>query len=264
MEGPGIMRCQELLDGLGFDYGDNDGVYGPKTRKAVKDFQGKVGLKTDGICGPKTWAAILDDTDTDVVDPVGIIDIRNKHKPPRLYGYERKPLRVLGLVLHQTGCPMPRNSKKWGRLNAHIGITQEGKAILVNDFTDMIWHAQKLSMKTIGIEIEGNYMGVEGRPSTLWKPGGGPDSLNPKMLTALAHVFEYLQDWFYEHSEWKYIFAHRQAFSGRVSDPGEQIWRQVALPWMEITGASDGGENHFIGSGNPIPAAWDIRYNNSF
>ncbi|MCG5060448.1 MAG: peptidoglycan-binding protein [Limnoraphis sp. WC205] len=36
-----------------------DGVFGPKTVAAVKQFQSKFGLVADGIVGPKTWREIL-------------------------------------------------------------------------------------------------------------------------------------------------------------------------------------------------------------
>lgn len=35
-----------------------DGIFGPRTEKAVKHFQDTHGLLPDGIVGPKTWAAI--------------------------------------------------------------------------------------------------------------------------------------------------------------------------------------------------------------
>ncbi|MDN4525310.1 peptidoglycan-binding protein [Fictibacillus fluitans] len=36
-----------------------DGIYGPKSEKAVKDFQGANKLGIDGVVGPKTWAKLF-------------------------------------------------------------------------------------------------------------------------------------------------------------------------------------------------------------
>jgi len=35
-----------------------DGVFGPGTEAALREFQRKAGMTPDGICGPKTWAAL--------------------------------------------------------------------------------------------------------------------------------------------------------------------------------------------------------------
>lgn len=37
---------------------DVDGVFGPKTEQAVKDFQQSEGLVVDGVVGPTTWSRI--------------------------------------------------------------------------------------------------------------------------------------------------------------------------------------------------------------
>ncbi len=49
---------QTKLKRWGYYTGSVDGIYGSKTKQAVKDFQRKNGLAVDGIVGPKTAAAL--------------------------------------------------------------------------------------------------------------------------------------------------------------------------------------------------------------
>lgn len=49
---------QRKLNELGFDCGEPDGVMGPKTKQAIKDFQKSQGLVPDGIVGSETKEAL--------------------------------------------------------------------------------------------------------------------------------------------------------------------------------------------------------------
>lgn len=53
-----VTQLQDLLSKDGADL-KIDGIFGPITQNAVKDFQKKHGLVVDGIVGPKTWAELI-------------------------------------------------------------------------------------------------------------------------------------------------------------------------------------------------------------
>ena len=52
---PTGIEIQTALKNLGFYTGNVDGKIGPKSKKAIEDFQKANGLKVDGKVGPKTW-----------------------------------------------------------------------------------------------------------------------------------------------------------------------------------------------------------------
>jgi peptidoglycan hydrolase-like protein with peptidoglycan-binding domain len=57
-KGEAVTRLQEGLHQLGYDAGAVDGIFGPNTERAVKEFQTNNGLAADGVVGPKTWTAL--------------------------------------------------------------------------------------------------------------------------------------------------------------------------------------------------------------
>lgn len=56
-KGEWVRRLQTELNKYGFDL-DVDGDFGPKTRNAVKAYQGTHALVIDGIVGPLTWKSL--------------------------------------------------------------------------------------------------------------------------------------------------------------------------------------------------------------
>ncbi|MBF0490585.1 MAG: peptidoglycan-binding protein [Candidatus Omnitrophica bacterium] len=55
---PTPKQIQQALKNAGFYTGKIDGNIGPKTKKAVEEFQAQNGLKADGKVGAKTWKAL--------------------------------------------------------------------------------------------------------------------------------------------------------------------------------------------------------------
>jgi len=59
MRGDDVATLQSRLTEMGFDCGRVDGIYGPRSESAVKEFQRSAGLVIDGKCGPETIIGLL-------------------------------------------------------------------------------------------------------------------------------------------------------------------------------------------------------------
>ncbi|HVW34601.1 MAG TPA: peptidoglycan-binding protein [Acidimicrobiia bacterium] len=58
LRGDDVLDLQQRLNALGFDAGRGDGIFGPHTAEALRDFQRNVAAVPDGICGPESLAAL--------------------------------------------------------------------------------------------------------------------------------------------------------------------------------------------------------------
>lgn len=56
--GRDVRLAQWKLQQWGYYRGAIDGVYGPRTYRAVRWFQSRNGLRVDGVVGPQTWRAL--------------------------------------------------------------------------------------------------------------------------------------------------------------------------------------------------------------
>ncbi|MFH1128205.1 MAG: peptidoglycan-binding domain-containing protein, partial [Candidatus Omnitrophota bacterium] len=55
---PSTQEVQKALKNAGYYTSNVDGKLGPKTKKAIKEFQKANALQADGKVGPRTWAAL--------------------------------------------------------------------------------------------------------------------------------------------------------------------------------------------------------------
>lgn len=178
-------------------------------------------------------------------------------------GGRRKWSKITGVCLHQTAVVLGERPGRWASLGAHVGVTRSGKVIWVHDFNQIVYHGNRWNTGTVGIEIDGGYCGVEGDEKTFW--AGGPLKSPLELEDSTVNAARAAIRWIYDSvarngGQIKVIVAHRQSSMSRRNDPGEAIWRRVALPMVNELGLDrakyDGGPGFVIG-GRPIPGVWD-------
>ncbi len=175
------------------------------------------------------------------------------------------------VVLHQCGVWMSDTPKRFRRLRAHMGVLRDGHClfnaatetetrgptiVLVHDLNAYLWHANGLNKQSVGIEVNGHYLGTTrhvGRPGRESGPPG-------HQLESTRESVRFVCDMVKAHGgQIRNILPHRVASMTRRSDPGEVIWGAVGLWAQTELGLSDGGPG-FEAGGRPIPEEWDPRY----
>jgi peptidoglycan hydrolase-like protein with peptidoglycan-binding domain len=298
-EGEKVTEFQEKLMALGHAlprFGA-DGDFGDESLVATKEFQldhpdecgDEDAFDAQGV-GPKTYAAVLaaeppkeeskpfipppPATGLPGNPPAGMIVTKDDHPLKKGRG-TRKLADIVGVTLHQTACTLGEKEHRYANVACHIAITREGKIIYNNDFIKKIWHGNGFNTRTIGIEIDGHFAGLEAQSEdgewvpdlrTYWRPKNStrtPLSITPAQVEACKEAIRWCKrvvDG--AGGDFKYIVAHRQSSPSRVSDPGEKTWRLVAVPLLDELGMSDGGDDYYITDskkrpGKPLPEEWD-------
>lgn len=174
--------------------------------------------------------------------------------------------KITAVVLHQTATKIGEKPASWHGVPIHFGITRAGKIIQLYDLTEVCNHANGLNRPSVGIEIDGWYAGIEGRPETLWQPKNLSTPRQPMNFpTAQAEAAMTIVQWIVNAvaangGRVTHIHPHRQSSKDRQSDPGSLIWQTVGLWAQNTLGLSDGGAAFTVGNGRTIPEAWDARY----
>jgi len=82
--GDDVRELQRKLNSLGFDAGKQDGLFGARTARAVREFQRNVGHEVDGIAGPHTMETL--DRMRPLESGPGRAEVREREQMRRMRG----------------------------------------------------------------------------------------------------------------------------------------------------------------------------------
>lgn len=158
-KGDDVVDLQEKLNALGYNCGSADGIFGSKTKSAVKAYQKAKGLVEDGIVGRNTWAS-LDSNDEE----------NNLSLALKKWGFKRPS----SIAVKQFQCAMGlkpdgiAGPETWSALNGEIikpRITEEDMACQCGKYCDgypnMDTTAVRIWIERIWRILESEYPGVQ-------------------------------------------------------------------------------------------------------
>lgn len=260
-KGPQVKALQQCILQVYKDalprYGA-DGDFGQELLKALADVLKKPEIIKREWVDNDDQQALLSLRPSTVAHPGKWADIRANANP-----IHRQSLRGLGdfdIVWHQSDCEMGERLVRFKSSPAHFFVTSAGQIIQLHDIEWLTYHAHALNARSIGIEVEGAFLGVEGDMKTWAKYHKiKPQSLTPEQIEACLALARYLKDLLASRgSRLRAYYAHRQGSNTRDRDPGSAIWQQIVLPSAKETGVEVPFERVF-GKGKPIPKQWDSR-----
>ena len=222
----------------------------------------------------------------DPVDNVLVIDLRDEQPdpPPPVRGKnkwrirggkvaKRRPSDVTGITVHQTAArfgvsdaairaaggdrtlALARRSKG---VACHVMAFADGFVAWPNPLDWYVWHGNGFNSDTLGIEIDGDFAGLESDKSTAFRKKTNPDKLTPELLNASKRAIKLLvEEGRKQGMPIKYIYAHRQSSTTRRSDPGEEIWKKVVLDYAVKELGLITRPDHIELKGYSIPKEWD-------
>jgi len=248
--GEAVSRLQQALRAAADPlprYG-SDGHFGGETSEALTKYCEGLGVSWSGGAVPMMVLAQLGLADRSVppapaVQP-RIYDLRLEAADPHPKARtsngrttKRDFAKIEGVVLHQTAAKFgqPRGdptelglARRALRVACH-GMAFDGLFVLAAPLDWHIYHADGFNPTTLGLELDGNFPGLLGGPSTNSRP------VTPMTDGLVASAREGLRALVEEGRKLgapvRYIYAHRQADSWRRADPGEEAWQRIVLEY---------------------------------
>jgi hypothetical protein len=269
--GSQVRELQQRLIAAGYSlpkYGA-DGVLGSETWSALQRYAGDSQLRWDPEVPPAVVEALM-------VDPVKVVDLTAKQTNPpsdpskwRLDSkgkvLVRDPSTVTGIMLHQTGVWYGVSSSANDKHSAlhdralnvacHLiafdgqgaGLTC-GHAVYPSPLAWYCYQANTANSESLGLEVEGVYPGLV-TPGCVM-----PTS---RVIDAACEAVRFaVEQGRAAGMPIRYIWAHRQSSSLRRSDPGQALWRSVALDFAVAVLGLETQPARTWGDGLPIPVEW--------
>lgn len=108
MIGPDVLEIQTLMAAHGLDPGPLDGIFGPLTERALRQFQKTRRLKDDGIAGPDTWRALTRGHDYDLAETAAALPKIHVHVDTRILTMTRNgTITAYPVAVGKTSTPSP-------------------------------------------------------------------------------------------------------------------------------------------------------------
>jgi len=219
-------------------------------------------IERAGLVDHQDQQRLLDLVGVSVIPPKGYIDNR-KIANVLQRKHIRSPTATFDFVYHQADCEMGEKPSRFVDSSAHFFVTSGGLIIQLHDLEWLTHHAHALNETTIGIEIEGAFLGVEGDLKT-WAPyhtkaGTMPQRLTQAAIDAATRLVLWTKAYLEKRGgRLRSFYAHRQGSNTRDRDPGSAIWQFIVLPIAELAGCTVPFSAVF-GKGKTIPGVWDKR-----
>jgi hypothetical protein len=228
-QGHSVRELQEKLLLLGYQLPrwGIDSYVGDETLAAVAAFKRDrhIGEPSDDLPGSIPGAVVeaidaaarkLDEATN--AAPV-IVDLRNAHSGQHRVS-KRAWAQVTGIRLHQTATLLGEKGQRWFGIPVQVGVTRKGQIFILNGCEWVTWRGNGLNANDVGIEINGYYEGIEGRPETLWRPPKEPNRQGliptPIQVEAVKAAVQWIRSEVAQHGGTiKYIHAHREGCPGQ-------------------------------------------------
>lgn len=189
----------------------------------------------------------------------------------------RDPAGVDGICVHQTACTfgpagdIARRHDRAHDVPIHALAFRDGTLALPYPPSWYLFHGNGWNARSLGLEIEGRYAGVEhddaSRPAVradadsndlraTWRRTD--DELDDVTIaTARRGIRELVERGRAAGMPIRYVWAHRQSSASRRADPGSAIWRHVVLDYAVAVLGLETQIDVTLGDGARIPREWD-------